>query len=81
MGNWKLVFPRCESFKLTNVHDGTTFKPVKLQIIRGESLPQFGDVTDENGNTVNAKTLILNSSNDGVSLNAYNSQTGGWEKI
>ena len=81
MGNWKLVFPRCESFKLTNVYDGTTFKPVKLQMIRGESLPQFGDVTDENGNTVNAKTLILNSSSEGVSLNAYNSQTGGWEKI
>jgi hypothetical protein len=26
MGNWKLVFPRCESFKLTNIHDGTTYK-------------------------------------------------------
>lgn len=82
MGNWKLVFPRCESFKLTNIHDGTTYKPLKLQMIRGQNLPSFGDVVDENGNTVNPKTLILNvSSTDGVSLNAYNSQTGGWEKI
>ena len=81
VGNWKLVFPRCESFRLRNVTDGTTFKPVRLQMIRGENLPSFGDVIDENGNTVNAKTLILNSSSDGVSLNAYNSQTGTWEKI
>ena len=81
MGNWKLVFPRCESFKLTNIHDGTTFKPLKLQMIRGQNLSSFGDVVDENGNTVNPKTLILNVSSDGISLNAYNSETGGWDKI
>jgi hypothetical protein len=81
VGNWKLVFPRCESFKLTNINDGTTFKPIKLQLLRGQNLPDYGDVIDENGNTVNPKTLILNSSSSGISLNAYNMQTGGWEKI
>lgn len=82
VGNWKLVFPRCESFRLTNVTNGTTYKPTKMQMLRVENQSLLGDVIDENGNTVNAKTLILNSTtSDGVSLNMYNTQSGSWEKI
>ena len=80
-GNWKLVFPRCDSYQLTNVTTGETFKPVKLQLLRGENLGSFGDVKDENGNTVNNKTLILNQTSTGASLNVFNEQTGRWETV
>jgi hypothetical protein len=80
-GNWKLVFPRCDSYTLTNVTSGETFKPVKLQLLRGENLGTFGDVKDENGNTVNNKTLILDQRPDGTSLKTFNEQTGKWEIV
>ncbi len=80
-GNWKLVFPRCDSYQLTNVTTGEIFKPVKLQLLRGENLGSFGDVKDENGNTVNNKTLILNQTSTGTSLNVFNEQTGRWETV
>ena len=81
MGNWKLVFPMCESFTLKNVTNGTTYKPVHLQMLRGENLGQLSDVFDENGNTVNAKTLILDQTPNGTTLNVFNETTGSWEKI
>ncbi len=80
-GNWKLVFPRLESFKLSNGITGTTYKPVKLQMVRGENLPTLGNFTDEKGNIVNAKTLVVNQTSNGLALNVFNDVTGRWENV
>lgn len=81
VGNWKLVFPRLESYRLSNSVSGVTYKPLKLQAIRGENLPTLGNVTDENNNIVNAKTLVLNQTDGGVSLSVFNERTGRWENV
>ena len=80
-GNWKLVFPRCESFTIRSVQDGTTFKPVKLQMIRGENITNLNDVLDENGDIVNSKMLVLEEKTDGLQLNMFNNATGQWSRI
>lgn len=80
-GNWKLVFPRVESYTLTNSVTGVTYKPLKMQMISGSNLGNFGNVLDEKGNLVNRKTLVLNELDSGLSLNMFNENTGRWENV
>ena len=81
-GNWKLVFPRCESFIMKNIEEtGVTLKPIQLQMLRVKNAPTTDDVYDENGNIVNEKSLILLETGAASSLNMYNSSTGQWNKI
>lgn len=80
-GNWKLVFPRCESFTMKNMSNGVTLKPCKLQMLRVEDVSSLDDIYDENGNIVNQKALVLHETSTGASLNVFNSSTGQWDKV
>lgn len=81
MGNWQLVFPRVQKFKLTNIVDGQEFTPVKLQAIRGSNLGNVQDVVDEYGNNVNVKTVIINDTPNGSDMKIYNKENGVWESV
>lgn len=80
MGNWRLVFPRVESYKLTNLKTGTTYTPTKLQSIRNAGVTN-PNVQNEQGYPVNQKAVLIDSTQDGVSLRVYNSSTGNWDTI
>ena len=80
-GNWKLVFPRVQSFKLKNDKTNTEWIPMKMQTIKGRSIFDIGTVNDQYGNDVSTKSIIINEDVDGISLNMFNSKTGKWEKI
>ena len=80
-GNWKLVFPRVQSFKLKNDKTNTEWIPMKMQTIKGRSISDIGTVNDQYGNDVSTKSIIINEDVDGISLNMFNSKTGKWEKI
>ena len=78
---WQLVFPRVNTFRLSNISNGLTFDAVKMDIIRGSNLGKIGNVTKENDDIVNNKTLILDNSSSGNQLKAYNSETNSWDII
>ena len=80
-GNWRLVFPRVQSFKLKNDKTNTEWIPMKMQTIKGRSISDVGSVTDKYGNDVSIKSIIINEDVNGISLNMFNSNTGKWEKI
>ena len=80
-GNWKLVFPRVQSFKLKNDKTNTEWIPVKMQTIKGRSISDIGTVYDSSGNDVNAKSLIINEGTEKIEIKMFNSNTGKWEKI
>lgn len=79
IGNWQLVFPRLQSFKLTNIVDGREFTPVKLQVIRGSNMGEDTNIVDGNGNNVNAKTLVIEERSTSATIKTYNSETGNWD--
>ena len=79
IGNWQLVFPRIQSFKLTNIDDGREFTPIQLQLIRGANMGDNSNIVDENGNNVNSKTLVIEEKTTSAELRAYNSETGNWD--
>jgi hypothetical protein len=81
IGDWQLVFPRINSFKLSNLRDGREFTPMKMNMIRGNNLGDVTEVTDSYGNNVNAKSLIIDETENGVVAKIYNSETGKWESI
>ena len=81
IGMWQLVFPRVNTFRLSNISNGLTFDAVKMDIIRGSNLGKIGNVTNENDDIVNNKTLILDNSSSGNQLKAYNSETNSWDII
>ena len=80
-GNWKLVFPRVQSFKLKNDETKTEWIPMKMQTIKGRSISEIGSVNDQYGNDVSRKSLVINEDTDGISINMFNPTTGKWEKI
>ena len=80
-GNWKLVFPRVQSFKLKNDKTNTEWIPVKMQTIKGRSISDIGTVYDSSGSNVNAKSLIINEGTEKIEIKMFNSNTGKWEKI
>ena len=81
MGNWQLVFPRLNSFKLKNLSDGREFSPVNMQIVRGSNMGKISDIENSHGKKVNTKSIIVDETSEGLSLKMYNSETGIWEKI
>ena len=81
MGNWQLVFPRVQSFKLTNITNGREFTPVQLQMIKGTNLGDIANVVDELGHNVNAKTLLIDEVDEGINAKLYNPESGNWDII
>ena len=81
MGNWQLVFPRVNEFIISNVTDGRTFTPLKLQLIRGDNITNADEVLDENHHVVNHKTIITSDTENGIIIKMYNSEKGQWEQI
>lgn len=79
-GNWRLVFPRVDSYKLTNLSTGITYTPTELQSIRNSGVVN-PTVQNENGYPVNQKAILIDSTDDGVKLRIYNSITGTWDFI
>ena len=80
-GNWRLVFPRVESYRLTNDSTNTQWIPKRMQIIKGSVNSDIGTVTDSEGNDVSTKSIVVNESANGISLNMFNQSTRQWEKI
>lgn len=80
-GNWQLVFPRIQSFRLTNDITNTEWIPMKMQVIKGRDIDESGTVTDEFGNDVNAKSVIISENDDSVSMKMFNSKIKKWIKI
>jgi hypothetical protein len=80
-GNWRLILPRVNSFVLKNDETNTQWIPMKMQIIKGVTGTDIGTVTDSNGNDVSTKSIVINESTEGISLNIFNQDTGEWEKI
>lgn len=80
-GNWRLVFPRVNSFKIKNDKTNTEWIPKKMQIIKGRDIQDIGNVYDSNGNDVSTKSIIVSESSNGVTLKAFNSVTKSWDKI
>lgn len=81
MGNWQLVFPRVNSFKLTNLNDGREFTPIKLQTIKGKDLGNIANIENSEGFNINAKSIIIDETDNGVTLKLYNSKTRDWEQV
>ena len=81
MGNWQLVFPRVNSFRLTNLTNGREFTPVKLQMLKGSDMGNVGNITDSNNHVVNAKTVIVDETSTGLSMKIYNRETGTWVTV
>ena len=83
MGNWKLVFPRVNTFVLSNDLTNTKYVPKKLQTIkaRNVNIAPTTKAYDDMGNDVSAKTLVISESVDGTVVNVYNSEAGRWDKI
>jgi hypothetical protein len=79
-GNWRLVLPRINSYKLVNDITNTQYIPQKLEVIKADIL-DTDNITDLNGNIVNAKCLIMDSDNGAVRFKAYNKATKKWETI
>jgi len=81
-GNWQLVFPRIQSFKMTNDNTNTSWIPVKMQTIRGRNIGDIGTVYDSSNNDVNAKTLIIDETDsDNVKIKIFNSNTKTWDTL
>lgn len=80
-GMWTLAFPSITSYKLTNITDGQEFTPIQMQVLHGADLGKVGDVIDKNGGKVNIKTLIVNETEEGISLLNYNEKTEQWESF
>lgn len=79
-GNWRLVLPRINSYRLANDVTGTQYIPQKLDVIKA-SVHESDDITDPNGNVINTKCLVMDSSNGEVRFKAYNRVTRKWETI
>ena len=80
-GNWRLVFPRVESFTLRNDITGTEWVPMRMQIIKGRYISDVGTVRDANNNDVSMKTLVMSDTSTGEELRIFNSATKTFEKI
>lgn len=80
-GNWRLVFPRVQSYRLMNDATGTSWTPIKMQIIKGRSISDVGTVFDSFGNDVNMKSLVIDEGKEKIQMKMFNSNTGQWEII
>ena len=82
-GNWKLVFPRINTFKLSNDITNTVFNPKRMETIKGKNLniTDTSRVYDTDGNDVSSKTLIIDDNENGLQMSVYNSATSRWENI
>jgi hypothetical protein len=81
IGNWQLVYPRINMFRLTNLDSGRSFTPTKLNCIKSRNLGNVEDIVDEEGYNLNEKSVIINESKNGMSVKLFNSETGTWESI
>lgn len=81
MGHWALVHPRVESFSFANLTTNRKFTPMKMRIVKGEELGDITDITDDDGNIVNTKCLVINNSSSGSTASVYNTTSGEWQKI
>ena len=82
VGNWELVFPRVHSFKFSNDSRNIFYSPVQMQTLRGSNLGNIGSVIDEvTGYNVNQSTLVLNETDSGIGVRAFNPETSKWETI
>lgn len=80
-GNWKLVFPRVQSFSIRNDKTNTKWIPMKMQTIKGTNITDIGVINDEYGNDVSVKNIVISEDSNGISLNMFNRTTGKWDKI
>ena len=80
-GNWKLVFPRVNTYTLKDDLNNTIYIPKKMQVIKARSISGIGAVYDEDGNDVSIKSLVISEDNDGLHLNMFNSSRHRWEEI
>ena len=85
-GNWRLVFPRINVYKLHSEHAGVTHNGSQLrllQIVKGRDLNRtnIGNVTDANGNDVSKKCVIFNETSNGTQMLVYNDHTDNWNII
>lgn len=81
IGNWRLVLPRINGFRLEKDGTNTQWIPKKMQLIKGHIGEEIGKITDSNGNNVSEKMIVVNESSSGISLKMFNSINGEWEKI
>ena len=80
IGTWRLVYPRINSYTFENT-SGLKFDAIKMDILRGENVGTIGNVTDENGNIVNKKILVIDRQTRGSVMKVYNSQTNTWDTV
>lgn len=80
-GNWRLVLPRVNSFRLLNDETHTQWVPKKMQVIKGRNVGNVGAVYDSDGNDVSTKSLIIDETRNSIKLRLFNSTTKQWEEI
>lgn len=81
-GNWQLIFPRVNSFRLSNDITETQWIPTKMQVIRGHNINDIGDITNSSGKVVNPNILCINDSDTTkTKLNIYDNKTKKWIEI
>ena len=81
IGVWKLVYPRINTYTFSNNQNGLKFDAIKMDVLRGENVGNVGNVTDENGNVVNKKILIIDRQTRGSVMKVYNNQTNTWDIV
>ena len=79
VGQWQLVLPRIETFKLSNGSKSVT--PVKLTALQGNSIGNPGMITDIYENDIRNKVMVIDSSSKGISLQLFNSEINRWEEL
>ena len=80
-GSWRLVYPRVNSYVLSNQQNGLSFDAIKMDVIRGDNLGTIGDIRNTNGDVVNKKLLVIDKQSDGNKLRVYNDQTNNWDIV
>lgn len=84
VGNWQLVFPRVNMYRLTNEKEGIYHSATKLRLltpVKGRSLGSIENVLDSNGNNINEKTILIDENSSGATMKVYNSQRGTWDTV
>ena len=81
IGSWRLVYPRINTYTFENTQNGLKLDAIKMDVLRGENVGTIGNVTDEHGNIVNKKILVIDRQTKGSVMKVYNNQTNTWDIV
>lgn len=86
IGNWQLVFPRVNQYKIVSpgVQEGVYNSEVKLRRLvplKGEELGSVTNVLDSQGHNINSKVVIFDQGTSGTKMKIWNKETNQFETV